>query len=170
MMEDNRGFTPLHCSVRYHPDASLISTIVEADPRTTSVRDNAGMTPLHHACFHLNSISSYSVTTVEAPTVALLLRHDPSIVLSPDRDGNTPFSLVCNKFDLICRHGFYSAAGRPRIITFGSFLFLERSLPLWRAVASCNNSEGGGVILSCEWDNVSDVSIRSLLLLLLLNL
>lgn len=162
-MQDVEGYTPLHYAARCHQDQNIISRLIEANPLITSIRDFAGMTPLHHACSHLASISSSNLMSIGAPTVSLLLRGDPSIALAPDQNGNTPFSLVCQKFDSICQHGFYSAAGRPRVVTFGSFLFLERSVPIFKAVALSRSSNSEGHLheagkesqdVDCSWDDM----------------
>ena len=162
-MKDNiKGYTPLHYTIICHQDANIISRLVEANPHITTIRDDfAGMTPLHHACEHLASISSSNLMSVDAPTMSLLLRGDPSIALARDHNGNTPFSLVCQKFDSLCRHGTYSAAGRPRVVTFGSFLFLERSLPIFRAIALCRSGNVGAHLaketnqdIDSSWDDM----------------
>ena len=161
-MRDMDGFSPLHFSCRYHPDSRIISLLVEAEPKITSMRDNFAATPLHYACSHLTSINSNDMVSISAPTVALLLKHDPSIALARDLSGVCPLALVCRKFDLICRHGFYGSPGRPRIMTFGSYLFLERTIPIFKAVCGWRgdavykkHEEDGDLDWYCSWDDVS---------------
>ena len=163
-MRDMDGFVPLHFSCRYHPDSHIISLLVEAEPRMTSMRDNFAATPLHYACSHLTSINSNDMVSISAPTVALLLKYDPSIALARDLSGVCPLALVCRKFDLICRHGFYGSPGRPRIVTFGSYLFLERTIPIFKAVCGWRGDaiykmHDQDEILDwyCSWDDVSGI-------------
>ena len=161
-IRDVDGFTPLHFSCRYHPDSHIISLLVEAEPRISVMRDNVAATPLHYACSHLTSINSNDMISISAPAVALLLKHDPSIALARDLSGVCPLALVCRKFDLICRHGFYGSPGRPRVVTFGSYLFLERTIPIFKAVCGWNGNaiyekhrEDENLDWYCSWDDVS---------------
>jgi hypothetical protein len=164
-MRDMDGFTPLHFSCRYHPDSHIISLLVEAEPRIIAMRDNVAATPLHYACSHLTSINSNDMVSTSAPTVALLLKYDPSIALARDLSGVCPLALVCRKFDLICRHGFYGSPGKPRIVTFGSYLFLERTIPIFKAVCGWRDDaifekhhEDKDLDWYCSWDDVSGCS------------
>ena len=161
-IRDVDGFTPLHFSCRHHPDSHIISLLVEAEPRISVMRDNVAATPLHYACSHLTSINSNDMISISAPAVALLLKHDPSIALARDLSGVCPLALVCRKFDLICRHGFYGSPGRPRVVTFGSYLFLERTIPIFKAVCGWNGNaiyekhrEDENLDWFCSWDDVS---------------
>lgn len=161
-MRDMDGFTPLHFCCRYHPDSHIISLLVEAEPRMTSMRDNFAATPLHYACSHLTSVNSNDMVSISAPTVAILLKYDPSIALARDLSGVCPLALVCRKFDLICRHGFYGSPGRPRIVTFGSYLFLERTIPIFKAVCGwrgdaiyTKHDQDEDLDWYCSWDDVS---------------
>ena len=164
-MRDVDGFTPLHFSCRYHPDSHIISLLVKAEPRTTSMRDSFAATPLHYACSHLTSINSNDMVSISAPTVAILLKYDPSIALARDLSGVCPLALVCRKFDLICRHGFYGSPGRPRIVTFGSYLFLERTIPIFKAVCGWRgdaiykkHDQDEDLDWHCSWDDVSGLA------------
>ena len=110
LVQDQRGQTPLHL-VCIQPRESAIALLVERTPEACSILDENGATPLHYACSSLASTNHRSLYH--------LVSHNPSIALAPDKHGDTPFSIFCDRYQKIYQRAvsLYPATKEAVILT-----------------------------------------------------
>jgi ankyrin repeat protein len=85
---------------------SLISLMLETDPKVLTVRDNEGFTPLHTVCVHW--FAKWCAFYVELACLRYLVTRAPDVLALQDSSGCTLLHLLLRNENLV-RPGFASA-------------------------------------------------------------
>jgi ankyrin repeat protein len=101
-IQDKSGKTPLHIAC-WNGGSEIIRLLLLANKEAAGIPDQRGRFPLHHAC------SSVSMPCVK--TIKILIESYPIVSMAPDKDGETPLSLLCLRHQSRLRAALLSNEG-----------------------------------------------------------
>jgi len=115
---------PLHEVVKMNLSTLVVKLIIQAFPESCLLRDESGMTALHHACA--------SNAAIWFENVIILLEANASILNLEDNEGKTPFQMLSRRFSVPDENGMlplHQVASQSMVLTEKSLRMFVKAFP-----------------------------------------